>query len=308
MIDSELELAKLPSSLFKTILDGAEEGVYILDPQRRIVFWNKGAEKITGYKREEVVGSSCGDGILNHVDERGRSLCSNGCPAAECLRTGRDQHGVLFLRHKDGHRVPVRVSLVAAKDGRGKVIGAAETFVDDTPASAWPRDLGTLQRQVFRDHLTGIGNRRFLETKLKTCLAEMKRHGWAYGLVFIDLDMFKKVNDTFGHDVGDRVLIMTAKTLTNSLRSYDIVCRYGGDEFVAILAGLKPKRLQFVADKTRKLIERSSFTIKGAPVQVTASIGATLFRDNDTVECLLRRADRLMYRSKAAGRNRVTVL
>ncbi len=282
--------------------------MYIVDPQRKIVFWNRGAEKITGYKRNEVLGLSCADGILNHVDERGRSLCTNGCPAAECLRTGRDQSAAVFLHHKDGHRVPVRVSLIAAKDSRGRIVGAAETFVDDTPASAWPQDPGALQRQVFRDHLTGIGNRRFLEIKLKTCLAEMKRHGWAYGLVFIDLDMFKKVNDTYGHEAGDRVLIMTAKTLTNSLRSYDIVCRYGGDEFVAILAGLKPKRLQFVADKARRLIERSSFTIKGSPVQVTASIGATLFQENDTVESLLRRADRLMYRSKAAGRNRVTDL
>jgi len=297
----------VPTRLLKNLLNSVSDGVYLVDRDRRIVFWNKGAEEITGYKKGEVLGVRCADNILVHVDDRGRNLCLNSCPAAACLETGQDREANVFLHHKDGQRVPVRVLLRPVKDSSGRVVGAAEVFADRTPAQTWNRNPDELQRIIFQDELSGLGNRRFLEANIKRCLIEARSYEWAFGLLFVDLDRFKAINDTFGHDAGDRVLRMTARTLANSLRSYDIVCRYGGDEFVAILVGMSPKKLAYVSEKVRRLIRRSVLVLEDQTVHVSVSIGGTLFRPEDTPAGLMKRADRLLYQSKERGRDRVMI-
>jgi diguanylate cyclase (GGDEF)-like protein len=126
-------------------------------------------------------------------------------------------------------------------------------------------------------------------------------------VLFADIDHFKDVNDTYGHDAGDRVLKMVAQTLRHNLRSADVLARWGGEEFLALLHGVDKGVLAATAEKLRILVASSFFEVDGAEVRVTISLGATLLRPDDTPHSVVARADALLYESKAEGRNRYTL-
>ena len=156
------------------------------------------------------------------------------------------------------------------------------------------------------DILTGIGNRRFAEQVINTKLYEMKTFNFFFGVILFDVDYFKLFNDTYGHKTGDAVLRMVAKTVGGTLRQQDQVCRWGGEEFVVIIANTQLSILKKVCERIRIFIEKSFIIEAGQKLNVTVSLGATLSRLNDTMETL-NRADRLMYDGKNMGRNRFLV-
>ena len=293
---------------YRGLLDSLSEGVYFVDKERRITFWNKGAERISGFKGEEVLGRFCGDGVLNHVDEQGRSLCDTDlCPAKQSIDTGQDRQAELFLHHKDGHRVPVFAQTHPIRDENGHVIGAMEAFEEIPYRLEYERQIKKLEALALVDPLTSAGNRRHGEMRIRALLGELDRYHWPFGVLFVDIDHFKAVNDTYGHEVGDRVLRMVAQTLFSNIRSFDHVSRWGGEEFVVLLVNVTEEHLGKVAEKLRALIENSALEHNSQRLCVTVSIGATLCRNGDTLETLVNRADQLMYKGKQAGRNRVRV-
>ena len=129
-------------SLYREVLDTIYDGVYFLDRQRKIFFWNKGAERITGYRAAEVMGRSCADNILCHVDKQGRNLCRDGCPAADLLNDGQHREAEVYLLHKNGYRKPVRIRVAPIEDASGRVEGVMEIFSDDTSPESLRRPLG----------------------------------------------------------------------------------------------------------------------------------------------------------------------
>jgi diguanylate cyclase (GGDEF)-like protein/PAS domain S-box-containing protein len=293
---------------YKRLLDNLYDGVYFMDAKRRITYWNQGAERLTGYENEEVVGCYCRENILEHVDEGGTRLCESSlCPAAKTLADGEAREEEVYLHHKSGHRVPVSIRVAPIKSPEGGIIGAVEVFSDASFKIDARHTIEELQRMALLDSLTGVGNRRYAEMNLNFRLAEMDRYGWTFGALFIDLDNFKDINDAHGHEVGDTILKMAAKTLSNSLRSFDTVCRWGGEEFVAIIVNVDSERLHTVCEKLRIMVEQSSIALNGQSVGITISIGGTIADSRDDMQSLISRADELMYRSKSAGRNRATI-
>ena len=293
---------------YKNLLDNLYDGVYFVDADRRITYWNRGAQRLTGYSPEEVLGCYCRENILEHVDEEAVRLCVRSlCPAAKTLQDGEAREEEVFLHHKQGHRLPVAIRVAPIKSPDGKVVGAVEVFSDNTPRVMSRQTIEELQRIALLDPLTEVGNRRYAEMNLKFRLAEKERYGWPFGVLFVDIDRFKAVNDRYGHETGDDVLRMTARTLTNSLRPFDLVSRWGGEEFLALVINVDADSLLVVAEKLRRMVEQSSIVHGSGSVRVTVSIGGTLAEPEDSIEGLVRRADGLMYRSKAEGRNRVSI-
>jgi diguanylate cyclase (GGDEF)-like protein/PAS domain S-box-containing protein len=291
---------------YESLLDDLYDGVFLVDRDCRITYWNKGAERITGFAAVEVIGRLCYDNILMHSDRDGNNLCKGICPLADTVADGESRSKDVFLQHKDGHRVPIAVRVAPIYDDKGAIEGAVEIFTDNTPAAIALERFEELERMAYVDALTGLANRRYAEITVHARIEELQRYGWRFGIVFIDIDRFKDVNDQHGHDLGDEVLKMVAKTLQNSVRSFDVVSRWGGDEYVAVIANVQGDELSATANRTRLLVERSG--VPSVPsLQVTVSVGATLARQNDTVESIIKRADALMYQSKQAGRNRSTV-
>jgi diguanylate cyclase (GGDEF)-like protein/PAS domain S-box-containing protein len=292
------------SAFYQELLDNLYDGVYYVDLHRRITFWNKAAEIITGYSRQEVLGRQCSDNLLRHIDNRGTCLCLNTCPLAHTIADGQPRRTAVYLHHKDGHRLPVSVRVTPLRDEAGHIMGAVEIFSDNSEKVAALQHLKELEHMAYLDTLTGIANRRFLEIFLEARFNELSRFGWAFGLVFADIDHFKGVNDHYGHLAGDLVLQMVAKTVAKNCRSFDLVGRWAGDEFLGIFSHFgKLQQLKMIAERLRNLTEKSSVPWHDHPISVTLSLGATMVRPEDTVDSLTQRVDQLLYHSKRAGGN-----
>jgi len=296
----------LTNELYRSVLDNLNEGVYFVNLERRITYWNKGAERITGYSAEEVVGRDCADNLLVHVDEAGKHLCTADCPLVDIMKQNcSHKNDQVYLHHKSGHRLPVSVSISLIRDAGGTPIGAAEVFYETKKIDPDAQLIESLKRETLIDMLTGLPNRRYLQMNLTGALAEYNRHGIGFGLLFIDVDHFKHFNDTYGHEAGDSLLKLVGTTMGNCMRAYDMIGRWGGEEFLAIIRFTDDRQFLLVAEKLRTMVENSFLMHKDEALNVTITLGATHVRQGDTVETLVDRADRLMYKGKQAGRNRV---
>ena len=291
----------------RSLLDHFFDGVYVVDRQRRILFWNRSAENITGYKNNEIVGRCCADNILRHVTIDGDPLCQSGCPLKGTIDDGFPRAAQVYLHHKAGHRVPVQVRSNPLFGPDGSIRGAVEIFTDDSRHEAVFRQLKDMERSLYQDALTGIGNRKFADIRMSELMGAYRDHGQAFGVLFADIDRFKFVNDTYGHAMGDKVIALAARTIQNGLRPTDRVCRLGGEEFLCMLPNVDEEDLRQVAERVRMLVERAWLDTAAGALRVTVSIGGSLACVWDNAGTLIERADRNMYAAKQAGRNRVVV-
>lgn len=164
-----------------------------------------------------------------------------------------------------------------------------------------------LDKLVSRDPLTGLHNYRHFSETLSQVLERTRRSGRPSCLIFIDLDFFKRINDTWGHEVGNLALTRTAAILRQQTRMVDVVCRYGGEEFAIILPDTQLRQAVEVAERIRHTIEQSPVVFDGGEFNFTASMGVDVYRANDPVtpQNLIESADRFLYQAKEEGRNRV---
>ncbi len=292
---------------YEKLLDSLYDGVYYVDRERRITCWNRGAEELTGYGSSEVVGRSGWDNILMHIDDKGVNLCQERCPLKRTLSDGQPRELESYVQHKDGHRIPVLLRVAAIRDDQRKIIGAAAVLCDNSPKAAILQRLEDLQKMALYDPLTNLGSKGYAEMSLRSRIEEMQRYGWIFGALFIDLDHFRRINELHGHDVGDKVLQMVGKTLLNNMRSSDILGRWGGEEFLAIILNVNKHQLYSVANRLRLLVKNSGFRIGPDIIQVTVSVGATLAQPKDTPETFIKRVDELMHQSKSSGRDRASM-
>jgi diguanylate cyclase (GGDEF)-like protein/PAS domain S-box-containing protein len=289
---------------YQDLLDQMSDGVYFVTMDRRITYWNGGAERMTGYSAQEVLGHSCAEGILRHVNGAGRQLCLLGCPLLAVMEDGKPREAHVYLHHKDGQRVPVMVRGQALRDSDGEIVGSVEVFSNRevNPYAGTRQD----RKDDSLDSVTGLGTRRFGELHLQALMQAVSEQATTLGLLYVDADHFKDVNDTFGHKTGDAVLRMVSQSLVNGLRRGDMPVRWGGEEFLALLPGIDEAGLAAVAERVRMMVENSWIQQGETQVRVTVSVGATMAVPAESPDDLADRADRLMYMSKRDGRNRVT--
>lgn len=162
------------NAINRKIVEKMSDGAYYVDTDRVIQFWNKSAEDMTGYKAEEMVGKSCSDSGLNHIDLEGRPLCQLGCPLYATNIDGRERHERVFVRHKDGHRFPVRVNVypIIRED---RVCGSIELFSHDSPVRYDDKLIERLSGEAMHDELTKLPNRRYLESFLSYKISQLDR-------------------------------------------------------------------------------------------------------------------------------------
>jgi diguanylate cyclase (GGDEF)-like protein/PAS domain S-box-containing protein len=297
----------LEKDAYEKIIENLYDGLYFVDRDRIITYWNKGAERISGFTADEVVGKSCADNILTHVDSQGNNLCTGMCPLAATIADGKPREAEIYMHHKDGHRIPVSVRVSTLTDKDGIIIGGVELFTDISNQEAIKLRVNELEKLTLLDNLTQLANRNYLEREIQSRFEEKKRLNVPFGILFIDIDHFKKINDRYGHDVGDEVLKFVANTLVANSRPFDLYGRWGGEEFIGIIRNINAKKLELLGNRVRTLVEHSYIIHENEKLYVTISLGATLVNKHDTIDSLIKRADTLMYKSKAAGRNCLTI-
>jgi diguanylate cyclase (GGDEF)-like protein/PAS domain S-box-containing protein len=295
------------AELHKTIVDSLADGVYLVDTERTISYWNPGAERISGYAAGDVIGHPCYDNILGHVDAQGRSLCLTACPLSDTMKDGRSREATIWLKHADGYRKPVRVRTAPVRDADGHVIGGVETFSDDTALVQAAADVARARRDALTDELTGLPNRRLFDAALAGRLENLTRYGWRFGLLIADVDHFKAFNDDHGHAFGDAVLTTVAETLRGAVRVGDVLARWGGDEFAVLVESPESGDLLETAQRLSALVSRSEVRLGDTKLTVHVSIGGTLATSNDSADSIFSRADASLYVAKQAGRNRIEI-
>ena len=291
--------------LYLSIINNMHDGAYFVDNERTIQFWNKAAEEITGYAAEEIVGKQCQNSKLNHIDGEGRPLCIVGCPLFSTIIDGEQRRANVYVRHKDGYRVPIIVNIFPINNGTD-ILGAVEVFTRNSPKVYEDNLIENLAGIAMHDALTNLPNRRYLESFLSFKFDEYTRFGRPFALLFADIDNFSKFNNTYGHDVGDAVLCNISTSLKNTMRNTDLVGRWGGEEFIGIYTISKDSEAVIVAEKFRQLVNNTEIMNNGEALCVSVSVGVTVICKSDTMQSIIERADHLMYESKQNGKNRVT--
>lgn len=307
MNSDTLSSKKLDRNYTELLLDNIHDGVFFVNTECQIFFWNKGAERITGYNPSDAKGKKCTDHILNPVDEAGKPLCDENCPVRLALSDGKTHTMEAYLHHKEGYRLPVSIRAFPLISRKGKIIAVVETFFDLFPKFSMPQRRLELEKMQLLDGMTEVGNRRFLEIHIQTRLEEIKKYRLTFGLLCIDIDHLEKLNEAYGKSVGDQALRVVSQTIVNNIRFFDFVGRWDSDEFLVLVLNVNESKLDFVANKLRLLVESSHIAVDEKLIRVTISVGATLAHGGDTLDLLVNRAESLMKHSKWLGRNRVSL-
>ncbi len=294
---------ELKEEFYRELLDHISDGIYFVDSDKKITFWNKSAERITGYSSSEVFGKSCSDNILRYIDESGNGVCMEDL----CMRSKANEEAEVYLHRKDGVRVPVFVSASPVLDKRNNVLGIVEIFRENIELLAIKERLKELEEKAVLDPLTGIPNKRFMYIEIEKRIDEYKRYGSSFGIYYIDIDDFKRVNEMYGNDVGDKVLAMVSGTLISILRGSDIVGRWSGDKFLSIALYTDNDTLSKIGKRLRMLIKNSTLATSTKVVNVTVSIGGTLVKETDGLSSLVSRAETLMLKAKREGGDKVLI-
>jgi diguanylate cyclase (GGDEF)-like protein/PAS domain S-box-containing protein len=295
---------------FERILETISDGVYVTTDQREILYWSAGAERITGYAAGEVVGKHCYDNVLVHTDLNGKRLCFDGCPLEDCIahRIERTVSEV-FLKRRDGERLAVYVKASTfEEDGRtyGVEIFGELVAVAGRELTARVQELSD---SSVTDPLSGLFNRRYFDAALEQHFALYQRLGRRYGVMHLDVDDFKSINDRLGHAAGDEAIRFVAGVLSSGARKMDVTARYGGDEFAAICAVSTSEELEAYGRRIVRLIHDSTFAeAEAAGLELTVSVGGTLAGATDSdARCALERADQAMYEAKQLGRDGLAI-
>jgi diguanylate cyclase (GGDEF)-like protein/PAS domain S-box-containing protein len=280
------------------LLDQARDAIIVRGLDRRILFWNKGAERLYGWTAEEVLGRAQ-DELLN-------TDASQFHDGTEKVLAEGEWAGEVSQRRQNGSVLIVESRLTLMRDERGAPLSILAINTDITERKAVEDEI---QHLAFHDPLTQLPNRLLLLERLDQAMTVSTRTGHVGALLFLDLDHFKTLNDTLGHDMGDLLLQQVAERLQFCLRACDTVARLGGDEFVVMLEGLSG-HMEEAAAQARMLGEKilatfaPAFLLNDYEHFCTPSMGITLFDGHqDTVGELLKRADLAMYQAKASGRN-----
>jgi diguanylate cyclase (GGDEF)-like protein/PAS domain S-box-containing protein len=297
---------------FEAILDAIHDGVYMTDAERRIVYWSKGAERITGYTAEEVVGCHCSDNLLVHQSLDGLQLCNDLCPLARTIDTGEPgSHTEVLMKRRDGRRLSVYVKTSRIEIG-GRPYGI-EVFgeLEGVAGRALAERLQELSDASITDALTGLFNLRYVAAALNQHLSLFRRLGQRFGVTLIDVDKLKEINDTFGHAAGDIAIRFVAGVLGDNARRMDIVARYGGDEFIVISAAHDEAGMRTHGERMAQLVRSSRLILpeNGTEIGLSISAGGTLVRESDAGEhAVMTRADEAMYTAKRNGGDRFVLV
>jgi diguanylate cyclase (GGDEF)-like protein len=289
------------------LLENMYDAVAFIDHRLRVIHWNRGAERLTGLTAATMFQSRWAPSLVGMRDEHGKAIGDDDCPVAFALRTGVHWLRRLSITGRRGREISVDAQLVPVVGEDGVTQGLSLLLHDVSPEITLEERCQDLQAQASRDPLTQVANRAEFDRVQLRWLSEHGPGKPPFSLIIADIDLFKRVNDTFGHPAGDVVIQNFADTLRTLCRPGDLVARYGGEEFAVLCHDCDNAAAARRAEEMRAAFAEMKHEPLGSR-RVTASFGVTEIQAGDSPETMLRRADRALYEAKDRGRDRVEAL
>jgi diguanylate cyclase (GGDEF)-like protein/PAS domain S-box-containing protein len=287
--------------IFRTVLDSLQTGVYLVGREGKILFWNDGAERITGYRRHEVLGRFCRENILVHCNNQSCVLCGVTCPFIETMHDGQSREARIQLRHKQGHRVPAHMRIAPLRDRHGWIIGVVESF--DALRFAHDRDLHQHNLAAYGclDETTGLPNHGFTQFHLRENLASFAEYHLPFSLAAIRIDKLGRFLNAYGREAVDSMLRVVAETVRNGLRPTDFLGRWTQHQFLAIVMDCGLAGVEEAGGRMQKIVSTAGLQWWGDELSATISLGYSTAQTGDTIESVLERALRSLDQNSAAS-------
>lgn len=291
------------------ILESLYDGFYLLDPDLKFLVWNRGAERLFKKPADEMLGNNWSTRLMPYADQFTNKIPEEDCPVTQVLATGRPMVENVKVEVEEANWVDIELQSIPLRDQQGSLLGVAEIFSDRSRNKRNTGQYKKLRMQASRDSLTKLSNRGEMENRLAVLLSKYNKDPETHPLsvIFLDVDHFKSINDTYGHGVGDEVLVSVARLMEQETYSGEIVARYGGEEFVVLCPETTLDQAENRAERIRQALQKAKVS-KTAGLHVTASFGISTAEYGDSMSSLLKRADQAVYMSKEGGRNRTTTL
>lgn len=294
--------------IYQSVLDSLQTGVYIVDRNRRIRFWNEGAEQITGYLRQDVVGRFLRDHLLATGDKANDLDSDPDDPLNLAFRDGKPSTLDVSILHKDGYRVPIVLRTLPIRNSRGAVVGAAESFERNRSAMEWSRRQSTFADFGCLDTVTGVAAKSYMETQLREHLITFAEHHVPFGILLVQIDHLDEFRASRGPGIVPTILRIVAQSMENCVRPTDMVGCWGENQFIAILLQCRESEVGLVGERVRRMIGHAEIEWWGDTFSVTSPVGGAGCRPGDEVESLVARATASLEESLVKGGNCVTVL
>ena len=276
------------SEICRTILENLPTGLCVVDIHKRILFWSSGAERITGHLRHDVLGHCCTEEALLHCDERPAETCTDECPLARAIKSAQLADAVLFLQHKAGHEIPVRARAVSLRNVHGSIVGAIETFEEQSAVNLNHRT-GNPEGAGGIDQITGISTHASMDSHLREALRCFTNLQAPFGVLCFRIEGLDHFRASFGIDAASSLLRVLAHTLKGALWQTDFVGRWSDDQFLVILNGCHQDALRSVCERLRNMLTNDSVEWWGEPRSLPVSVGQATPQLGDTSALLLQR-------------------
>jgi diguanylate cyclase (GGDEF)-like protein len=289
------------------LIDAMHDGVVFVDEQARITLWSKGTERITGVSRDAATGHLFVPSLLEMCTQSDMPIADDACPVAKSLLANTQIRKRVMLMGRQGNHVAVNLHAIPVYSPDGRVQGATVLLHDAQPEASLQEKCEALNVEITKDPMTKVANRAEFDRKLAQFIDTHQQAKQPCSLIMCDIDHFKNINDTFGHQAGDEAIITLANLLSSLCRAGDLVARYGGEEFAVICADCSNADGAKRAEQIRKKLSEVQHACLGNK-RITASFGVSELQSGDTPETLLRRSDRALLLAKEQGRNQVVQL
>ena len=300
-------MIELDVEFFRGVLEALPLGLYIVNRDGKILFWNEGAEQITGYLTQDVMGRAWSKELLVQRDGEGEDLEGQFPPLLTALRDGKSVTRDVSLRHKEGHRVQVRLQAFPIRDRSGAVIGAAESFEESPYGVEWDRRQSKLEAYGCLDQESRVLNFGIMQAHLREALGVFSEHPVPFSLLCLEIDQLEHIRTRGGVAAVRSALRVVGHSLEGALRPTDFVGRWQGNEFLAIVTECSLAEITRVADRLRRTVSSSEVRWWGDSLPLTVSVGASSVKQGDTQELLVARAQAALRGSVAQGGDRVTL-
>jgi PAS domain S-box-containing protein len=282
------------AEICRDMLENVPVALCVVDLRKRIVFWSSGAERVTGYLRHEVLGHSCIAEPLLHCDQPVCEFCDEHCPVACAMKTSQAVDAAGFLRHKDGHEIPVRIRAVPVHNQHRSIIGALSTFEELQGGISRERGEGNSSSPDYEDHVTGVASRAMMQARLQAKLASLSPGNCPPSVFLTQVQGLAHFRASLGAEAASSLLRVMVRTIEGCLWTSDLVGRWSDDQFLLLVDGNREEGIQALTGRIRRMLAAEGIEWWGERRSLPVLIVATAVETGDTVESVVQRLQKLL--------------